>query len=313
MKFFLREAHWGDRIFLLTLRVFAWAALALVAGILLQLVDQSWPLLKETGWGFFTTQDWDPVAGSYGALSFAYGTAVTSALALMISLPISLAVAVFLTELAPLPIAWGVGFLVEMLAAIPSVVYGLWGIFVLSPWIRLKLAPFLSETLGFLPFFQGPSYGVGLLTAGLLLAIMITPTIASLCREVFRSVPTQQREAALALGATRWEAIRLAVLKSSTSGIFGAVALGLGRALGETMAVTMVIGNRPEISLSLFAPAQTLASVIANEFGEATDSLHMAALASMGLALFLISFSIHSFARVWMARMSAASRARKFK
>jgi phosphate transport system permease protein len=171
--------------------------------------------------------------------------------------------------------------------------------------VRLNFAPWVTERFGFLPFFQGPSYGVGLFTAALLLAIMITPTIASLCREVFRSVPTQQREAALALGATRWESIRLAVLKSSVSGVLGAVALGLGRALGETMAVTMVIGNRPEISLSWFAPAQTLASVIANEFGEATEGIHLAALSAMGLTLFIFSFSIHGLARFWVSRRGA--------
>ena len=304
---FFRESHRGDRLFLLVLRVFGWAVTGLVLGILLQLLFQAWPLLEEVGSCFFVEQDWNPVAGSFGALSFIYGTLLTSLLALLMSLPVSLAMALFLTEWAPPFVGQIVGFLVEMLAAIPSVVYGLWGIFVLVPWVRMSFAPLVTETLGFLPFFAGPSYGVGLFTAALLLAMMITPTIASLCREVFRSIPTHQREAALALGATRWESVRIAVLKSSVSGVLGAVALGLGRALGETMAVTMVIGNRPEISLSWFAPAQTIASVIANEFGEATEGSHLAALAALGLALFVLSFSIHGFSRFWMNRRGPLS------
>jgi phosphate transport system permease protein len=220
-------------------------------------------------------------------------------------------VALFLTEIAPRQLAVVLGFLVEMLAAVPSVVYGLWGIFVLAPFIRAPLGPVLREYLGFLPLFKGPAYGVGMLASGVLLAIMITPTIASLCREVFRAVPITQREAALALGGTRWESISLGVLRSTRSGVLGAVVLGLGRALGETMAVTMVIGNRAQISASLFAPAQTMASVIANEYAEATEELHLAALAATGLALFLVSLLINSGARFLLWKVEGADRGGK--
>jgi phosphate transport system permease protein len=298
-----REAHWGDQVFLFLLRLVGWALIALMLGFFWQLFGQAAPVFNRLGFAFFSSQDWDPVSENFGALSFVYGTLATSLLACLISVPISVGGALFLTELAPKKTANFFGFLIEMLAAIPSVVYGLWGVFVLAPWVRTSLAPFLAKWLGFLPFFQGPSYGVGLFTAALLLAIMITPTIASLCREVFRSVPLLQREAALALGATRWESIRLGVLKSSTSGILGAVALGLGRALGETMAVTMVVGNRADISWSVFAPAQTMASVIANEFAEAQGEQHWAALAALGVTLLGVSLIIHGVSRVWMKRL----------
>jgi len=236
----------------------------------------------------------------FGALVFIYGTVVSSFLAILLSTPVSIGVALFISELAPKKVASIIGFLVEMLAAIPSVVYGLWGIFVLAPFLRVHLQPFLGEELGFLPLFQGPPFGVGMLAAGIILAVMVTPTISSICREVFKAIPLAQREAALALGATRWESIRMGVLKNSKSGIMGAVILGLGRALGETMAVTMVIGNRNEISASLFAPAQTMASAIANEYAEASSSLHLQALTGLGLTLLIVSLSINSVARFWI-------------
>jgi phosphate transport system permease protein len=296
-----RDIHRGDRLFFNTLRVFGWLTIGLLVAIALQLGRLSWPVLRKFGLGFLTGTDWNPAADVFGAAPFIYGTVVSSLLALVIAAPVSIGIALFLTELAPLRLASGVGFLVEMLAAIPSVVYGLWGMFVLAPWLRTSVEPWLARNLGFLPLFQGPAYGVGMLAAGIILAIMITPTIAAICREVFRAVPRQQREAALGLGATRWEMMRISVLQSSHTGMLGAVILGLGRALGETMAVTMVIGNRSEIATSLFAPGQTMASIIANEYAEATSDLHVGALAAVGLTLFLVSFIINGIARllVW--------------
>lgn len=273
-----------------------------------QLARLSLPALQKFGPAFVTGTDWNPVTDNFGALPVIFGTVVSSALALLLATPISVGVALFLTEVAPRRLASALGFLVEMLAAIPSVVYGLWGIFVLAPWLRTAIQPWLGRNFGFLPLFQGPPFGVGMLAAGVVLAIMVTPTISAICREVFRAVPASQREAARALGATPWETIRVSVLRSSTLGISGAVTLGLGRALGETMAVTMVIGNRAEIAASLFAPAQTMASVIANEYTEATSDIHLSALAAVGLSLFGVSLIINTIARlmVWHMKRNVA-------
>jgi phosphate transport system permease protein len=293
-----RDVHSGDQRFFWSLRVVSLSIILLFAAIVIQLGHLALPALSKFGFGFLLNTDWNPVSDHFGAASFLYGTVVSSVLALIIAAPVSIGVALFLTELAPKGIARVLGFLVEMLAAIPSVVYGLWGIFVLAPLLRTDVQPFLGKHLGFLPLFQGAPYGVGMLTAGIILAIMITPTISAICREVFTAVSETQREAALALGATRWEMIRLSVLRGVRSGVLAAMVLGLGRALGETMAVTMVIGNRPEISASLFAPAQTMASAIANEYAEATSDLHLSALAAIGLSLFAVSFVINSSARL---------------
>jgi phosphate transport system permease protein len=304
-----RDVHAGDRLFFRLLRIAAVVLIAILLAIGAQLLQVALPALKSFGFGFITSQTWNPVRDVFGAGAFIYGTIVSSLIAIVIAVPVSVGVALFLNEISPAGLATSLGFLVEMLAAIPSVVYGLWGIFVLAPLLRATLQPFLITHLGFLPIFKGPAYGVSMFTAGVILAIMITPTIAAICREVFRAIPNSQREAALALGATRWETIRVSVLKSSTMGISGAVILGLGRALGETMAVTMVIGNRNEIAASLFAPAQTMASVIANEYAEATSDLHLSALAAVGLILFLISFVVNGFARilVWRFERTKAS------
>ena len=263
-----------------------------------KMVSASRLSLSHFGWHFLTGQTWDPVAEVFGALPFIFGTLASSLLALAIAVPIALGAAIFLSELAPLSLARPLGFLVEMLAAVPSVVYGLWGIFVLAPWLRESVEPLLVRVFGFIPFFSGPALGTDLFAGGLILAIMILPTISSVSREVLRAVPLTLREAALALGATRWETVRIAVLPPARSGIVGATVLGLGRALGETMAVTMVIGNRPQIPHSLFSPAYTLASVIANEFSEATGDLHLAALAEMGLILFGVSVILNAIARL---------------
>ena len=261
--------------------------------------------IQKFGWHFLFTSTWDPVKEIFGALPFIYGTIVSSLLALLIAVPVSLGVAIYLAELAPQFIREPLSFLIELLAAIPSVVYGLWGIFVLAPFLRQTVQPFLSKYLGFLPLFKGEFYGVGMFTAGIILSIMIIPTISSVSREVFLAVPSNQKEAALALSATRWEAIRLAVLGYARTGVLGAVILGLGRALGETMAVTMVIGNRPEISASLFAPGYTMASVIANEFSEATSNLYLAALIEVGLVLFFVTLIVNIIARMLIWQVSS--------
>ena len=291
----------GDRVFRIAVTALALGILLLVALIAFRMVDASMAAIQRFGLSFLWGTEWNPVFKEFGALPFIYGTVVTSILALLIGGPISLGAAIFLAELSPNWMRSPVSFLVELLAAIPSVVYGLWGIFVMVPWLRSTLEPFLRSVLGFLPLFSGPAYGFGLLAGGLVLAIMITPTITAVSRDVIRAVPDTQREAMLALGATRWETIRTVVVPYASSGVIGATILGLGRALGETMAVTMVIGNRPEIAISLFAPSYTMASVIANEFTEATYDLYLASLIEIGLVLFLVTLLVNIFARllVW--------------
>ena len=258
------------------------------------------------GLGFITGSEWDPVHGKFGGWPLIYGTLVSSLVALALAVPLSLGAAIFLAELAPPWLREPLSFLVELLAAIPSVVYGLWGLFVLVPWLRDVVQPLLGKTLGFLPLFQGPPLGVGMLAAGMVLAIMILPIITAVSREVLLAVPQSQREAMLALGATRWETIRRAVLPYGRSGIIGAIILGLGRALGETMAVTMVIGNRPQVSASLFDLGQTIASVIANEFSEGFDKLHLSALMASALLLFVITFSVNIIARLLVWKVSVS-------
>ena len=291
----------GDRVYRGLILASVWVLLILAVGLVAALAWESWPAIRAFGVRFLITSHWDPVAGEFGALPFIYGTLVSSLLALLIAVPLSLGAAVFLAELAPGWIRPPVAFLIEMLAAVPSVVYGLWGIFVLVPWLRDWVQPALGRAVGFLPLFQGPPYGIGMLAAGLILAIMVVPYITSVSREVMLAVPGSQREAALGLGATRWETTRIAVLRYGRSGLIGAVLLGLGRALGETMAVTMVIGNRPEISASLFAPGYTMASVLANEFTEATSDLYVSALVEIGLLLLAVTILVNGLARllVW--------------
>lgn len=293
-----KGANFADRLFRGTTLCFAFGVVAIMALMAGTMVRSAIPAITTFGWPFLFTSTWDPVAEQFGALPFVYGTVVSSLLALLIAVPLSLGGAIFLVELAPSWLAQPLGFLIELLASIPSVVYGLWGIFVLAPWLRTTVQPILGALFGFLPFFQGPAYGVGMLAAGIILAIMVAPLISGVSREVLMAVPNSQREAALALGATRWEAIRIAVLSYGRSGIIGAIILGLGRALGETMAVTMVIGNRPEIAASLFAPGYTMASVIANEFTEATSDFHLAALIEIGLLLFGVTIIVNTLARL---------------
>jgi phosphate transport system permease protein len=300
--------RWGDPLFRLLTHAGALSLVLLTVAIVGAMAWAAWPSLQAFGWTFVVTSTWDPVAEIFGALPFIYGTLVSSLLALLIAVPLGIGAAVYLAELAPSWVRPPVAFLIELLAAIPSVVYGLWGIFVLAPWLRARVQPALGAALGFLPLFQGPPYGVGMLAAGIILAVMIVPFITAVSREVLLAVPASQREAALALGATRWEATRLAVLRYGRSGLIGAVLLGLGRALGETMAVTMVIGNRPEIALSLFAPGYTMASVIANEFTEATSDLYLGALIEIGLLLFVVTVGVNALARLLVWSVGGAVR-----
>lgn len=296
----------GDKVYRTILFAAATSILLIVAAVFYMMVQSSMPTLQRFGIGFLWASEWNPSQELFGALPFIYGTVVSSILALLIAVPISLGIAVFLVEQAPKKIAKPIAFMIELLAAIPSVVYGLWGIFVLAPFIRTYLGPVLQDNLGFLPIFQGRLTGIGMLTGGIILAIMITPIITAVVRDVLEAVPNTQREAALALGATKWETTMI-VLGNAASGIAGAVVLGLGRAVGETMAVTMVIGNSPQITASLFEPAYTIASVLAANFADATDELYLSALIEMALVLFLVTVVINGLAKLLI--MSVAGRA----
>jgi phosphate transport system permease protein len=306
-----REKQFADQVFRALVVFCALAVMAVVGLIIFELLRESRPSMVKFGFKFLTKQIWDPVAEDFGALPFIYGTIVSSIVALVIAVPLSVGTALFLTELCPLRLRGILSLLVELLSAIPSVIYGLWGIFVLSPFLRVHVQPFLAKYFGWTGLFSGPKYGWGMLAAGVILAIMILPIIASITREVVTAVPRVQREAALALGATRWEMLRIAVLRNARPGIFGAIILGLGRALGETMAVTMVIGNRPEIARSLFAPGHTLASVIANEFTEAVGATYLSALVEMALVLFVLTLIVNALARllVWSVTRGMPARA----
>ncbi|HWD93094.1 MAG TPA: phosphate ABC transporter permease subunit PstC [Verrucomicrobiae bacterium] len=284
---------------------------AMAVGLLLVLVV--WQLLKGShlsmskfGWKFLTSKTWNAVTEDFGALPFIFGTIISSIIALLIAVPLSLGTAIYLTDLAPPRLRQPLTSLIEMLAAVPSVVWGLWGLFVLVPALQATLYPMLQKWLGFLPLFQGPIYGIGLLTSGIILAIMILPIVTSVSREVLRSVPNLQREAAYALGATRWEVTRIAVLSYARRGLFGAAVLGLGRALGETMAVTMVIGNTPYIGPSLFHPGSTLASSIANEFTEATSDIYLSSLFELGLVLLGVTIAVNILAQVMVRAFTTA-------
>ena len=299
-----------DLGFRLATGAFALLVVAIVAAIGFELTRQSMLSIRKFGFAFWRTETWDPVAGQFGALPFIWGTLYSSILALLLATPIALGIAVFISELCPPGLKQPLVFLTELLAAIPSIVYGLWGIFVMVPAVR-AFETSLPLTLRRLPLFSGPPLGVGMLAAGVILAIMVIPFTSSVAREVLKSVPVAQREGAYALGATRFEAIRAALFYART-GIVGAVMLGFGRALGETMAVTMVIGNTPRVSLSLFAPQYTMAAVLANEFSEAAETLYISALVEIGLVLFLITLIINSLSRllIWsMARSGSRSRA----
>ena len=295
--------RFADRLFRWFTAFMGMVILLLSAGILIQLVTGARPAFQEFGFRFLLSSAWDPYRDLFGGLPFIWGTIYTSLLALLFALPLSLGIAIFISELAPRWMRAPVSVIIELLAAIPSVIYGLWGMFVFAPFMMAHVQPFLGKHLGFLPFFTGHPFGIGILTASLVLAIMIVPTISAISREVFATVPELQKEAGLALGMTRWEIITRVIIPYGRSGVFGAIVLGFGRALGETMAVTMLIGNTPSISLSLFEPGYTIASVIATEFAEAFSEMYISSLIKLGLVLFLMTLLINIGARLLLWRM----------
>ena len=286
-----------DAVLFYALRCISLLVIGLLLFIIFVLFKAAWPAISKSGISFIFKKEWNPVENEFGALPFIFGTLVTSFIAVLIAAPVSILVALFISEYLPKSISHIVSLLVEMVAAIPSIVFGLWGIFYLSPFVKTTLAPFLKNYFGFVPFFDGPSFGIGIITASLVLSIMIVPTISSICRSIFELIPAHQKEAAYALGSTKYEMIKMAVLSPSVSGISSGIVLGLGRALGETMAVTMLIGNSPIISKSIFAPAATMASVIANEYTDANSPLHVSSLCYLALLLFLITFLSNIFAK----------------
>jgi phosphate transport system permease protein len=306
------QSRIGDLAFKYIVMAAAVSVVVLVVLLAIELFQGSSSALTTFGFSFFISTTWDPVHSIFGALPFIYGTLVTSVIALIIGVPISLGVAIFLSEIMKerRRVADYLGSVVELLAAVPSVVFGLWALFILSPMVRDYIEMPLHNYLGFLPIFQGTPFGLDFLTAGIILSIMIIPTVSAISREVLRSVPNSQREALIALGATKWDMVRRSVLPYARSGLFGAIILGLGRAVGETMAVTMVIGNSPSITASIIHPGYTLASVIANEFTEATSQLYVSALVEIGLTLFFVALAINIFARLLVWRITRFSKVR---
>lgn len=298
LRQFVQQLRHGDEVAHVVTLMAGASIIAVTALLVSQLFVHSSLPRHQFGWQFFLGKTWDPVSGDFGALPFIYGTVVSSALALLMAVPLGVGAAIFLSELAPTRISNALSFVIELLAAVPSVIYGLLGIFVLIPVLRSAVMPLLKHTLGFLPLFKGPIYGVGMLAGGSVLAIMIVPFIISVSREVLLAVPVEQREAALGLGATKWESTWQVVVPFAKAGIWASVFLALARALGETMAVTMVIGNDPRINASLFAPAYSIAAVIANEFTEATGNLYLQSLIELGLVLFLLTILINGLARL---------------
>jgi phosphate transport system permease protein len=301
---FLRRLREGDEIARLITFLFAASTVLVTLLLILELWQDSALARHKFGLQFFFTRVWDPIAEQFGALPFIYGTVVTATVSLVIAVPLGIGAAIFLAELAPARLSDSLEFFIDLLAAVPSVIYGLLGVFIVVPLMRDYVQPVLKKTLGFLPLFSGPSYGVGFLTAGIVLAIMVIPYIISVSREILMSVPRDQREAALSLGATRWESTWKVVVPFARTGIMGSIFLALARALGETMAVTMVIGHTPTISASLFSPGYSIAAVIANEFTEATGDLHLQALIELGLVLFLLTFLLNGVARLLIVATS---------
>ena len=295
---FLSKLREGDEIARVVTFLFASTVVLVTILLVLELWHGSSLARHKFGFAFFVTSVWDPIAGDFGALPFIYGTLVTAFVSLAIAVPLGIGAAIFLAELAPQKVSDTLQFFIDLLAAVPSVIYGLLGIFIIVPLMREYIQPFLKATLGFLPLFTGPAYGIGFFTAGIVLAIMVIPYIVSVSREVLLSVPRDQREAALALGSTRWESTWKVVVPFARTGIMGSIFLALARALGETMAVTMVIGNTPTISASLFSPGYSIAAVIANEFSEATGDLYLQSLIELGLVLFILTFILNGLARL---------------
>ena len=304
----LRRQHLTDKLFRGTTRVFAFLVFAILAGIIFSLVMGSWPSLKAFGFKFFFSAEWNPVTDEFGALVPIFGTLATSAIALLIGVPVSFGIALFLTELSPLWLRRPLGIAVELLAGIPSIIYGMWGLFVFAPTFQENVQPWLIDHLGEWPLigflFQGPPMGIGMLTGGIILAIMVIPFIASVMRDVFEIVPPMLKESAYGLGATTWEVVRHVVLPYTKIGVVGGIMLGLGRALGETMAITFVIGNAHQFSTSLMMPGNSIASALANEFNEATSDLHVASLIELGLILFIITFIVLSLSKLLLLQLA---------
>lgn len=303
----LKRQRWQDTLFRRTTLFFALFVLAILGAILFSLVKGSIPVFEKFGFGFLTSSAWNPVTHEYGALNAIYGTVMTSVIALLFGIPISFGIAVFLTELCPLWLKRPLGTAVELLAGVPSIIYGMWGLFVFAPLFAEYAQPFLTKYIGVIPgigaLFRGPAMGIGVLAAGIILAVMIIPFIASVMRDVFEVVPPVLKESAYGLGATTWEVVRNIVLPYTKAGVVGGIMLGLGRALGETMAVTFVIGNAPKIALSLFEPGSSIASTLANEFAEASNEIHISALISLGLVLFIITLIVLTLAKIMLAQL----------
>ncbi|HEY1152866.1 MAG TPA: phosphate ABC transporter permease subunit PstC [Pseudolabrys sp.] len=297
----------GDRLFFWLTRAAALTVLGILGAVIVALMIGAWPALKEFGFGFLVTESWNPVTEKFGAIAPVYGTLVTSLIAMLIAVPVGLLIAVFLTELCPLWLRKPIGIAIELLAGIPSIIYGIWGLFVFAPFLQQTVQPALIDAFGPIPvlstLFAGPPYGIGILTAGLILAIMVLPFITSISRDVFEAVPLVLKEAAYGLGCTTWEVVRYVVLPYTRLGVIGGVMLGLGRALGETMAVTFVIGNAHRISGSILAPGTTISATIANEFTEAVGDLYTSALIALGLLLFVITFIVLACARLMLMRI----------
>ena len=307
---FSRRSGFSDKIFSNLTLVFALVIAAILIGLVIILVIEAMPAISRFGFSFFTSSTWDPVKQIFGALPAIYGTLLSSLIGLLIAAPISLGAAIFLVELSPKWLQGPASFIIEMLAAIPSVIIGLWGLYVLVPVVRNPIENWLGSHLGILPFFQGPPFGVGFLAAGIILAIMIIPIITAVTRDAIRAVPNEQREAMFALGATRWETIQRAVLPYCRSGIIGGIILGLGRALGETMAVTMVIGNSYKLTASLFSPGSTIASTIASQFSEASAGVSVGSLIELALILFGVTLLVNVIARTLVWRMTSVKAAK---
>ena len=306
----LRRLRLNDKIFHGLTRGAAFAVLALLSGVIIALIIGAMPALSTFGFSFFTSQSWNPVTEKFGALAPIYGTLVTSFIAMLIAVPVGLLIAFFLTELCPMVLRRPIGIAIELLAGIPSIIYGIWGLFVFAPFLQKYVQPFLIDTFGSVPvlgtLFEGPPYGIGMLTAGLILAIMVLPFVTSISRDVFSAVPPVLKEAAYGVGCTTWEVFRNVILPYTRVGVIGGFMLGLGRALGETMAVTFVIGNAHKISASILAPGTTISASIANEFTEAVGDLYTSSLIALGLILFFITFIVLAAARYMLARMNKA-------
>ncbi len=305
----LQRLRLGDAVFRSLTRIAAITVLVILSGIIASLVHGSWPALKTFGFSFLVTESWNPVTNKFGGLAAIYGTLVTSFIAMLIAVPVGLFISLFLTELCPMALRRPIGIAIELLAGIPSIIYGIWGLFVFAPFLQQTLQPFLIDVFGNIPIlsdlFAGPPYGIGILTAGLILAVMVLPFITSISRDVFEAVPPVLKEAAYGVGCTTWEVVRYVVLPYARVGVIGGVMLGLGRALGETMAVTFVIGNAHRIAGSIMAPGTTISATIANEFTEAVGDLYTSALIALGLILFFITFIVLACARLMLMRLNA--------